>query len=57
MPEHLNTTLAKHVAHKDRHQDGLHQLDRVQVVQMPAHFLALAVVNRCQDPRDSAASR
>ena len=29
MSEHLNTTLAKRVAHKDRHQDGLHQLDRV----------------------------
>ena len=29
LSEHLNTTLANHVAHKDRHQDGLHQLDRV----------------------------
>ena len=37
MSEHLNMTLAKH---KDRHQDGLHQLDRVKVVQMPAHFQA-----------------
>ena len=29
LSEHLNTTLANHVAQKDRHQDGLHQLDRV----------------------------
>ena len=47
MSEHLNTTLAKHVAHKDRHRDGLHQLDRVQVVQTPQHRRIVSPIVHC----------
>ena len=44
MSEHLNTTLAKH---KDRHWDGLHQLDRVQVVQTPQHRRIVSPIVHC----------
>ena len=47
MSEHLNTTLAKHGALKDRHRDGLHQLDRVQVVQTPQHCRIVSPIVHC----------
>ena len=61
MSEHLNTTLANHVAHKDRHQDGLHQLDRVLAstpqncftnITLPTKHLTQTHHVSCQDVQD-----